>query len=148
MQEDNKKNTEDLDDDDLLEDGDDFDFDDIEDESGDDGADESDIDLGDDSWDDFDDTPDAEVVENKSPEKKAKKNTKAAPAEKPAAEKKAPAKKAAAPKKTKKMSYTPEDRYRMVQTAAYFIAERNGFQGCSSEHWAAAEIEISRMLGE
>lgn len=89
MQEDNKKNTEDLDDDDLLEDGDDFDFDDIEDESGDDGADESDIDLGDDSWDDFDDTPDAEVVENKSPEKKAKKNTKAAPAEKPAAEKKA-----------------------------------------------------------
>lgn len=80
----------------------------------------------------------------------AKKNVakKAAPAKKPVAEKKAPAKKAAAPKKAKKMSYTPEDRYRMVQTAAYFIAERNGFQGCSSEHWAAAEIEITRMLGE
>lgn len=88
-----------------------------------------------------------------APAKKTVVKKAAAPAKKPAAakpvaEKKAPAKKAAAPKKTKKMSYTPEDRYRMVQTAAYFIAERNGFQGCSSEHWAAAEIEISRMLGE
>ena len=72
----------------------------------------------------------------------------AKPAAKAVAEKKAPAKKAAAPKKSKKMEYSPEDRYRMVQTAAYFIAERNGFQGCSAEHWSAAEIEISRMLGK
>jgi hypothetical protein len=83
-----------------------------------------------------------------APAKKTVAKKAAASAKKPAAEKKAPAKKATAPKKAKKMSYTPEDRYRMVQTAAYFIAERNGFQGCSSEHWAAAEIEISRMLGE
>lgn len=80
--------------------------------------------------------------------KKAAEPAKKAPAAKPAAEKKTPAKKAAAPRKSKKMEYSPEDRYRMVQTAAYFIAERNGFQGCSSEHWSAAEIEISRMLGK
>ena len=43
---------------------------------------------------------------------------------------------------------TPEERYRMVQTAAYFIAERNGFCGCSTGHWVAAEIEITRMLGQ
>ncbi|HEY0666027.1 MAG TPA: DUF2934 domain-containing protein [Gallionella sp.] len=41
---------------------------------------------------------------------------------------------------------TPEERYRMVQTAAYFIAERCGFQGDSAAHWAAAELEITAML--
>jgi len=43
---------------------------------------------------------------------------------------------------------TPEERYRMVQTAAYFIAERNGFGGCSTDHWATAEIEIASLLGQ
>ncbi|OFZ67353.1 MAG: hypothetical protein A2V79_07770 [Betaproteobacteria bacterium RBG_16_56_24] len=43
---------------------------------------------------------------------------------------------------------TPEVRYRMVETAAYFIAERNGFQGRSDEHWAAAELEVAARLGE
>jgi len=42
---------------------------------------------------------------------------------------------------------TPEERYRMVQTAAYFIAERNGFGGCSLGHWADAENEIAAKLG-
>lgn len=42
---------------------------------------------------------------------------------------------------------TPEHRYRMVETAAYFIAERNGFQGDAAEHWRAAELEIERLLG-
>jgi hypothetical protein len=41
---------------------------------------------------------------------------------------------------------TPEERYRMVQTAAYFIAERHGFGGCATDHWAAAEVEIAGML--
>jgi hypothetical protein len=41
---------------------------------------------------------------------------------------------------------TPEERYRMVETAAYFIAERHGFQGRSDEHWAAAEREIAAKL--
>lgn len=43
---------------------------------------------------------------------------------------------------------TPEERYRMVETAAYFIAERHGFQGRSDEHWAAAELEVAARLGQ
>ena len=71
----------------------------------------------------------------------------------PAAEKKVTAKKAAAAKaklaenKTA-AKLTPEERYRMVETAAYFIAERCGFQGYPPEHWAAAEIEIADKLGK
>ena len=71
----------------------------------------------------------------------------------PVAEKKAPAKKAATTKtslpaaKQGVAKPTPEERYRMVQTAAYFIAERNGFGGCSLGHWADAENEIAAKLG-
>lgn len=42
---------------------------------------------------------------------------------------------------------TPEERYRMVEVTAYFIAERNGFQGDATEHWVAAEREVKRILG-
>lgn len=42
----------------------------------------------------------------------------------------------------------PEERYRMVETAAYFIAERNNFQGDPTAFWSAAEIEIATLLGE
>ncbi|MDP2144128.1 MAG: DUF2934 domain-containing protein [Gallionella sp.] len=44
--------------------------------------------------------------------------------------------------------YSSEHRYRMIETAAYFIAERNGFQGDAAEHWSAAESEIVRLLGD
>jgi hypothetical protein len=50
------------------------------------------------------------------------------------------------PKKVAKI--TPEERYRMVETTAYFIAEKHGFQGRSDEHWAAAEIEVAARLGQ
>jgi len=43
---------------------------------------------------------------------------------------------------------TPEERYRMVETAAYFIAEQRGFQGHSDEHWAAAERAIAAKLSQ
>lgn len=72
----------------------------------------------------------------------------------PAAEKKAAVRKPASSKAKSSAGGrsmakpSPEERYRMVQTAAYFIAERHGFQGSSTEHWAAAEYEISVMLGE
>lgn len=71
----------------------------------------------------------------------------------PAAVKKAPVQKAVAaktrPVARKTMVHpTPEERYRMVQTAAYFIAERNGFGGCATDHWAAAELEIADKLGQ
>jgi hypothetical protein len=37
-----------------------------------------------------------------------------------------------------------EERYRMVQSAAYFIAEKDGFQhGCDAQYWARAEREIA-----
>jgi hypothetical protein len=41
---------------------------------------------------------------------------------------------------------TAEERYRMVEVAAYFIAERHGFDGRPDEHWAAAEREIACKL--
>ena len=69
----------------------------------------------------------------------------------PAAKKKVPAQKAATARPaTNKTAaqLTPEERYRMVQTAAYFIAERNGFGGCSADHWVAAELEIAGKLGQ
>lgn len=43
---------------------------------------------------------------------------------------------------------TPEERYRMVETAAYFIAEQNCFQGRADEHWVAAERKIAAMLND
>jgi hypothetical protein len=48
------------------------------------------------------------------------------------------------------MAVTPtlEERYRMVETAAYFIAEQHGFHGRSDEHWAAAERAIAGKLGQ
>jgi hypothetical protein len=71
----------------------------------------------------------------------------------PASGKKAPVQTAAAasrlkvaPARNTAAKPTPEELYRMVQTAAYFIAERNGFRGNSDEHWAAAEREISARL--
>src|SRR3989338_10996660 len=70
----------------------------------------------------------------------------------PAAVKKAPAQKAVATKakpaaKKAVTRHTPEERYCMVQTAAYFIAERDGFCGCPTAYWAAAELEIASRLG-
>lgn len=43
---------------------------------------------------------------------------------------------------------SPEERYRMIETAAYFIAEKHGFQGRADEHWAAAERAIALKLGQ
>jgi hypothetical protein len=71
----------------------------------------------------------------------------------PVVEKKAPATKVAdtkaKPATTQKTvaKPTPEERYRLVETAAYFIAEQHGFQGRSDEHWAAAEREVAAKLG-
>ena len=40
-----------------------------------------------------------------------------------------------------------EARYCMIAEAAYFIAERQGFEGDCEAHWLEAEREIDRMLG-
>lgn len=85
---------------------------------------------------------------------------KAAPAKKPAAAKAAPAakkpaakpaaKKAApkAAKTSKPNKISNEERYRMVEVAAYFLAERNGFKGSPVEYWTAAEAQISKLLAK
>src|SRR4030065_467940 len=69
----------------------------------------------------------------------------------PAAKKKAPAQKAVTAKSAAKktgVQLPPEERDCMVQTASYFIAERNGFDGCSADHWMTAELEIAGKLGQ
>lgn len=65
----------------------------------------------------------------------------------------ASAKKSAASKTRKQVSAltksndpTPEQRYLMVQEAAYYHAQKAGFEGDSVEHWLAAEKEVEQRL--
>ncbi|WP_455223342.1 DUF2934 domain-containing protein [Kaarinaea lacus] len=42
---------------------------------------------------------------------------------------------------------TPEQRYKMIAEAAYFIAEKRGFyEGDTEINWLNAEAEIDKML--
>ena len=75
----------------------------------------------------------------KSPAKKAA--PKAVAAKKPAA--KAAPKAVVAPKKP---APSPEQRYKMIEEAAYYIAERHGFSGDSAFFWATADAEINAKL--
>ena len=79
-----------------------------------------------------------------------KKAAEAKPAARKPAAKPAPAapKAAPAPKPAAKPAVSPEERYKMVQDAAYFIAERHGFNGDSAYFWTLAEAEIAAQLGE
>lgn len=52
---------------------------------------------------------------------------------------------AAAPGKNQ---MSAEERYRMVEVAAYFLAERNHFKGNPVEYWTQAEAQISNLLGQ
>lgn len=86
----------------------------------------------------------------KAPAKKpvAKKPVTAKPAaKKPAAAKTAP-KKTVAKKATKARSIGAEERYKMIEVAAYYIAERNHFKGSATDFWIAAEAEISAKIGK
>ena len=56
------------------------------------------------------------------------------------------AKRTAAKKVAADWTPGPEERYAMVQQAAYFIAERNRFNGDPMDFWSAAEAQISKML--
>ena len=84
----------------------------------------------------------AKKTAKKAPAKKAA--AKKAPAKKAAA-KKAPAKKAAA-KKAAKVKYTAEQVYSMIEQAAYFAAENDGFSKDPAEYWAQAEAAIHTMV--
>ncbi len=80
---------------------------------------------------------------------------KAAPAVKPVAKKavakaapaKAPAKKAAPAPKAAKQPISSELRYKMIQVAAYYEAEKHGFNGDSTYFWSVAEKQIDDLLG-
>ncbi len=55
--------------------------------------------------------------------------------------------KAAAPAAAaKKPAVNPEQRYKMIEEAAYYIAERHGFNGDSAYFWSLAEAEINAKL--
>lgn len=76
--------------------------------------------------------------------KKASTAAKPAAAKKVAVAKKPAAKKPAASKPNK---IGAEERYRMVEVAAYFMAERNKFAGSPVGYWTVAEVQIKKMLG-
>jgi hypothetical protein len=81
----------------------------------------------------------------KTPVKKSAAN-KAAP--KAAATKKVAAKKPA-PKKAstaKPATMSGFERYKMIEVAAYYLAEKKGFAGHSADYWTAAEKEIDKKL--
>lgn len=59
---------------------------------------------------------------------------------------KAPAKAPAKVKSVKKIG--AEQRYKMVEMAAYYIAERHGFEGNPSDFWIQAEAQIEAMLAK
>ena len=79
----------------------------------------------------------------------AKKAVTKKPVAKKSAVKKAAKK--AAKKVVKKTASKPnkisaEERYRMVEVAAYFLAERNKFAGNPVGYWTTAEAQIKKML--
>ena len=93
------------------------------------------------------------TAEEKKP--KGAEETKKAPAKKAVAKKvpakkviakKAPAKKKAVAKKTAQVKYTAEQVYAMIEQAAYFTAENDGFSKDPAEYWAGAEASINAMV--
>ncbi len=74
-----------------------------------------------------------------------KKSTTAKAGKKPAAVKKTATvakKTAAAPK------VSAEERHKMIEREAYFIAEKQGFQGDPHAHWLAATKKIDAKLAK
>lgn len=83
----------------------------------------------------------------------AKATTKNKPAPKTAEKKVAPkketTKKAAVKKSIKKNNgISGFERYKMIEVAAYYIAEKNGFEGHAADYWIAAEKEIDKKLAK
>ena len=84
------------------------------------------------------------AAETTKPKAAAKKPAAAKPVA--AAPKKAAAPKAPAKPRAKKAAVSPEERYRMIQDAAYYIAEKHGFTGDNHAFWLQAEQEIDAKL--
>lgn len=90
------------------------------------------------------------AVKTVTPVKKASviKPQKPLPAPSGAAKTKAPAARKNAPgKSAPKTTVSPEERYRMIEAAAYLRAEKRNFSiGHALDDWIAAEAEIDAML--
>lgn len=92
-----------------------------------------------------------EVKIKKAPAAKAAAKPKAAAVKKETTTtKKASAPKAAvakkpAAKKTKVATSDLEQRYRLIEVAAYYIAEKDGFAGSPVDYWIAAELQIKNQ---
>lgn len=78
------------------------------------------------------------------------KKTSATPAKKanvPKAKETAVATGSPPPKTANKSTVSPEERYHMIATAAYFLAEKHGFNSCyAMRDWIVAEAEIDAKL--
>lgn len=83
----------------------------------------------------------------KAPRKAAAEAKLPAVAKKPAAGRSRKAK-TAEPQESAPPQVSAEERYRMTEVAAYFMAERNNFAGNPVEYWRAAEAQVSSMLGQ
>ncbi|MDR2219239.1 MAG: DUF2934 domain-containing protein [Methylobacillus sp.] len=72
------------------------------------------------------------------------------PAKKAAAPKKSVAKKTAAKPAARPSAWNPgnEERYNMIQVAAYYLAERDQFRRNPVEYWTKAEAQIRAMLSK
>ncbi len=46
-----------------------------------------------------------------------------------------------------RVATSAEQRHKMIEQAAYFLAERNAFVGQSLDYWIAAELQVDTMLG-
>lgn len=74
---------------------------------------------------------------------KPKATEKVAASKKTAASEKKTVSKKASSKKQSTAALSPEQRYKMIEVAAYYLAEKNGFAGNPVDYWIAAEIQIS-----
>jgi hypothetical protein len=52
----------------------------------------------------------------------------------------------AAPKKVARPQISAEDRYKMIEQAAYFLAEKQHFHGDPSAIWVQAEKEVDAQI--
>lgn len=85
--------------------------------------------------------PEANVAVKKAAVSATKPAVKKAAASETAAKKAAPK----APEKKAESVDSNQQRYEMIQNAAYYIAERNGFVGEPHAFWAEAEAQINNI---
>lgn len=89
----------------------------------------------------------SKTTENGSKKPAAKKATATKEiASKPPAKKTASKTTTSSKKSSASAIVTSENRLQMIETAAYYIAEKHGFNGPSTDHWLAAEKQIDSQL--